>query len=67
MRDTNFAICAEPAGSDTRSAATQLMAHALAMIDADSTISGVVGAHLQLAIDSLWQDASRDPESLDLH
>lgn len=52
---------------DARSVALALMAQALELIDADTGIAGIAGAHLQLAIDSLWRGSSPNMSSMDLH
>lgn len=57
-RDNNAAIEAASAESDSRTAAITLMSQALNIIDGDPTISGIVGAQLQLAIDSLLKGRS---------
>ena len=67
MRDMNLATQIQPTEADTRSKAIGLMTQALELIDDDASISGVAGAHLQMAIDSLWRTASTGSMSLDLH
>lgn len=67
MRDTTLTTCFEAADADTRSNAIRLMTRALELIDGDATINAIAGAHLQLAIDSLWRTASIGPVSLELH
>lgn len=64
-RDTNTAPLVTDAAANTRATATSLMSEALALIDADPTISGIVGAQLQMAIDSLWKGSL--PPSRDLN
>ena len=60
----NFA-CADEI--DARSAALALMARALELLDRDSAIPGIAGAHLQMAIDSLWRGSTAEIGSLGLH
>lgn len=67
MGDMDLAIHAECKEADTQSTAVRLMLRALELIDSDPTISSVVGAHLQMAIDSLWRNVSADPASVELH
>lgn len=63
--DTNAAMPAASVENDSRTAAISLMHQALNIIDGDPTISGIVGAQLQMAIDSLSKAAPRT--SQDLH
>ena len=67
MCDMSVATHIGPAEADTRSKANRLMTKALELIDSDPSISGVVGAHLQMAIDSLGRNDSPDPASTELH
>lgn len=63
--DINAAMPAANTESDTKAAAISLMNQALNIIDGDPTISGIVGAQLQMAIDSLSKATPR--ASQDLH
>jgi hypothetical protein len=55
MRDKSLATRIGPAEAETRSLAIRLMTEALELIDSEPSISSLVGAHLQMAIDSLQQ------------
>ena len=63
IRDTNLKATVETMSTDTRSAAISLMSQALQLIDSDAAISGVAGAQLQMAIDSLSRASSRRPQN----
>jgi hypothetical protein len=65
MRDTNLTTNVEPVATDSRSAAIALMSQALELIDSDPTISGIAGAQLQMAIDSVSRGSAST--SQDLH
>jgi len=61
---TNFASADD---CEARSTALILMAQALELLDSDASISMIAGAHLQMAIDSLWLGVSAERASLGLH
>ena len=52
---------------DVKSTALALMTQALQLLDSEPAISGLSGAHLQMAIDSLWHDGKPSSNSLHLH
>jgi hypothetical protein len=52
---------------DTRSHALALMTQALQLLDSEAAITALAGAHLQMAIDSLWRDGKPNSSSLHLH
>jgi len=58
---------ASTAECDTRSTALALMTQALQLLDSEAAISALAGAHLQMAIDSLWRDGKPNSNSLHLH
>jgi len=62
--DNNAAMHAVNLDSDTRATAISLMSEALNIIDGDPTISGIVGAQLQMAIDSLLKGMSTHSRGL---
>jgi hypothetical protein len=65
MREIDHTTSVSTMATDTRSAAIVLMSQALELIDSDPTISGIAGAQLQMAIDSVCLGSTS--MSQDLH
>lgn len=61
------AVAAAADTGEARSMALSLMSRALGHLDSDSTIPSIIGAHLQSAIDMLWNSSSIDQPSTRLH
>lgn len=53
--------------ADARSMALNLMSKALGHLDSDCNIPPVIGAQLQMAIDTLWTSVSTSQSSVNLH
>lgn len=59
-------VADEGATTDARGLALACMSRALEHLDSDPAISPIIGAHLQLAIDTLWASMPGGPRAIDL-